>query len=76
MSSVELMISEIEKDYNDILKSLEKNVDLTEKYYRFKEISEDELLELLRKTIKFQRSLEYLSQQRYLLRRAQDLISD
>lgn len=59
MSSVENMILEIEQDYDSILKSLEKNVDLTEKYYRFKEISEDDLLRLMRRVINFYRKLEY-----------------
>lgn len=53
------MISELEEDYNDILKSLEKNVNLGEGYYKFKEISENEILRLVRIIMKFQRKLEY-----------------
>ena len=58
MSSMEAMILEIEKDYHDIIKSLERNVDSSDGYRGFKEISEDELLRLLRKVIKFQRKIE------------------
>lgn len=59
MSSIEAMISEIEEDYHDILKSLEKNVDLQQGYYMYKLISENELIRLLRLVMKFQRKLEY-----------------
>jgi len=52
------MISEIEKDYDEILKSFEKNL-TREVVYRFKEISEEELLEITRKIMNFQRKIEY-----------------
>lgn len=58
MSSIESMISEIEKDYDEILKSFEKNL-THEAVYRFKEISEEELLEITRKVMNFQRKIEY-----------------
>jgi len=59
MSSIESMVSEIEEDYHRILKSFESYVDPTEGYYRFKKISENELLKLLRDVMNFQRKLEY-----------------
>lgn len=59
MSSIEAMISEMEEDYDKILKNFEKNVDSSEGYYRFKQVSESEILRLLRDVMKFQRKLEY-----------------
>lgn len=59
MSSIESMISEIEGDYDSILKSFEKNMSSYERHYRFDEISEDELLTLTRSVMKFQRKLEH-----------------
>ena len=58
MSSIESMILEIEKDYDEILKSFEKNLTY-EEVYRFKEISEEELLKITRKVMNFQRKIEY-----------------
>lgn len=52
------MISEIEHDYEQILKSFEDNR-TNENVFRFKEISEKELLSLLRNIMSFQRKLEY-----------------
>lgn len=59
MSSIENMISEIEEDYGRLLESFEKNASEGEMVYRFKDISEDELLTLMRGAMKFQRKLEY-----------------
>ena len=57
MSSIELMISEIDEEYHEILKEFEKRLEKN-LFYGFKAISEDEILFLLRKTMKFQRKIE------------------
>lgn len=53
------MILDVEEDYSNIIKSFEKNVDLENSHYKFKQISEEELLRLLRDAMKFQRKIEY-----------------
>ena len=58
MSSIESIISEIEKDYDEILKTFEKHI-IHDSFYGFGEISEEEILKLLRKTMNFQRKIEY-----------------
>jgi hypothetical protein len=58
MSSTENMISEIELDYQSIIKSFEGYVNVKDEYYKFNVISEDELLEYIRRIMKFQRTIE------------------
>jgi hypothetical protein len=53
------MILEIERDYKKILSEFESGL-TKEEYYRFKEISENELLALLREVMSFQRTLEQI----------------
>ena len=52
------MISEIEEDYDKILGSFETHL-TGENVLRFKEITEEYVLKLLRRTMNFQRKLEY-----------------
>lgn len=58
LSSVESMISEIEEDYDRILKSFETHLS-EENVLRFKKTTEEYVLKLLRRTMSFQRKLEY-----------------
>ena len=60
------MISEIEEDYNKILKKFESHLS-NENAYRFKELSEEYLLKLLRDVMNFQRKLEYFIESTYRL---------
>jgi len=63
MSSIESMVLDIEEDYNDLLKKLEAKVDLQDSKCRFKKVTENEILGLLRKTMRFQRKIEYVLDQ-------------
>jgi hypothetical protein len=58
MSSIESMISEIESDYEQILESFETHLS-QEDVLRFKDITEEYVLKLLRRMMNFQRKLEY-----------------
>jgi len=60
------MISEIEEDYNTILKKFESHLS-NENMYRFKEPSEEYLLKLLRDVMNFQRKLEHSIESTYRL---------
>jgi hypothetical protein len=51
------MISEIENDYENIVKSFESHL-TPEEHYRFEKISENELLKMLRAVMRFQRRIE------------------
>jgi hypothetical protein len=57
MSSIQSLISGIEEDYRKVLGMFESCV-IEDKYYRFKEITEDYLLGLLREVMGFQRRIE------------------
>jgi len=52
------MISEIEEDYERVLSELQDGLTPQDKGYRFKPISEDEILALLRDVMSFQRKIE------------------
>lgn len=57
MSSIESMVSEIDDDYENILSSFESRL-TKELYYRFDVISENDLLKLLQRVMRFQRRIE------------------
>jgi hypothetical protein len=63
MSSIESMISEIEEDYDEIIKEFEAYVDMGVEYYHFKEITGGKVLELTRNVMRFQRKIEYFLEQ-------------
>jgi hypothetical protein len=58
MSSIESMISEIESDYEQILESFETHLS-QETVLRFKDMTEEYVLKLLRRMMNFQKKLEY-----------------
>ena len=63
MASIEIMVLDIEEDYNWILKKLEGKVDLKDEKCKFKKVTENEILDLLRKIMRFQRRVEYVQNQ-------------
>jgi len=57
LSSIESMISDIERDFKEVLDMFESGV-IKDTYYRFKEVSEDDVFALLREVMSFQRRIE------------------